>query len=76
MAKKTPKVTRLINGLIENDYFKTNRSLADITNAIVEQSGEVFYTNQVSGIILVMVRQGKLIRSKDETTKMYAYRNP
>lgn len=73
MKEGKPKVTRLINELITEAYFEHGRTLSEITLAITERSGELYYSNQVSGIVLVMVREGKLSRLMDLSESIYVY---
>jgi len=72
VRKKSPKVQSHINRLILNGYFEKCRTLPEITAKIIEDSGEKYYTNQVSGIILVLVRQNKLSRAISPNG-MYVY---
>ncbi|RKR84221.1 hypothetical protein BDD43_4450 [Mucilaginibacter gracilis] len=69
--------TRIIQKLlVTTDYFETPRSLSEITAYCTEHHEGIYYTYTVSGVLLKLAKQKKLIRSVSEATKLYTYRKP
>lgn len=70
---RAPGPSRILDQLLKTDYFKRPRSLPDITAYINQQTGNAFYTHQISGVLLGFVRKQKLSRIMDEFSNSFLY---
>lgn len=60
--RRTAGATKLIQQLLQTDFFKNERSILQITTELKDISGRDFNTSEVSGVLLSNIQNGKLIR--------------
>jgi hypothetical protein len=76
LQAKQPGATKILNLLVNTDYFDIPRSISDITDYCNKNHTGIFYTYQVSGIVLGLMKKNKLIRYTSNETNRYVYTKP
>lgn len=72
-TRKKNGATKILNQLIENGFFDTERSISELADFCDANYGGPFYTNQLSGLLMAMTAKGKLNRAVSPHTKRYVY---
>jgi hypothetical protein len=68
--------TKILNRLLESYFFDTAKSINELAVFCNTHYGGPFYTNQLSGLLLGMVKKGTLLRTINPETNRYVYNCP
>lgn len=60
ILEKKPGLTKIIHKEIQSGFFNAPITLGEITNSLAEKYEAKFYTYQTSGILLGLIKKGKL----------------
>jgi hypothetical protein len=73
---KKSGLTKIINQELQAGFFETPLTLGEITEQLAEKYESKFYTYQTSGILLGLIKKGKLIRQAAESNGKFVYSKP
>jgi len=72
-SRKKPGATRVLNQLLETDFFDVPRSISAIANYCKDNYDSDFKTSELSGILLKLANENKLIREKSKDNNRFDY---
>jgi hypothetical protein len=72
-SRKKPGATKVLNQLLDTDFFKTAHSIADIADHCRERFDSVFKTSELSGILLKLANENKLKRQRNDSNNRFEY---
>jgi hypothetical protein len=72
---KPPGATKLLQGLLNSQFFSIPRSIGEVTDYFNDHYTGPFYTYQISGLLLGLFKNGKLRREVNTETKRFVYLN-
>ncbi len=72
-SRKKPGATKVLNQLLSTDFFKTAHSIADIADYCKENFDSDFKTSELSGILLKLANENKLVRQRNDNNKRFEY---
>jgi len=72
-SRKKPGATRVLNQLINTDFFKTPHSIAAIAEYCKAKFDSDFKTSELSGILLKLSNENKLIRQRNNDNNRFEY---
>jgi len=72
-SPKKPGATKVLNKLLSTDFFDTPHSIASIAEYCREQFNAEFKTSELSGILLKLANENKLIRERSNENNRFEY---
>ncbi len=72
-GRKKPGATKILNQLLNTDYFDTARSISAIADHCKEQFDSDFKTSELSGILLKLANENKLRRERSNENNRFEY---
>jgi hypothetical protein len=72
-SRKKPGATKVLNQLLNTDFFYTPRSISSIANYCRDNFDSEFKTSELSGILLKLANEHKLRRERSEDNNRYEY---
>lgn len=70
---KKPGATKVLNQLLQTDFFDEPHSIADIATYCKDQYDSDFKTSELSGILLKLANESKLRRERSEENNRFEY---
>ncbi len=70
---RKPGATKVLNQLLQTDYFDQPHSISDIATHCKEQYDSDFKTSELSGILLKLANESKLRRERSEENNRFEY---
>lgn len=70
---RKPGATKILHQLILSDFFDQPRSISDITIYCRTEYHASFQTSELSGILLKLIKEGKLQRQRNEQSNRFEY---
>ncbi|RVT99943.1 hypothetical protein EOD41_16015 [Mucilaginibacter limnophilus] len=74
--RKKPGATRVLNQLLNTDFFDVPRSISSIASYCKEHFDSDFKTSELSGILLKLSNENKLRREKSKDNNRFDYIKP
>jgi len=75
-TERKPGAKRILDQLLETDYFDTLKSIGDISAYCIAHFNDSLQSSQLSGVLLTLVKDGKLVRENNESNNRYVYLKP
>lgn len=72
-AKKKPGATKILYQLLSSDFFAEARSISSIAEYCREHFNTDFKTSELSGILLKLSNENKLIRQRSQDNNRFEY---
>lgn len=72
-ARKKPGATRVLNQLLNTDFFKTPHSISAIADYCRKKFDSDFKTSELSGILLKLSNENKLQRQRNDENNRFEY---
>lgn len=72
-SRKKPGATKVLNQLLDTDFFMTAHSIADIADHCKESFDSEFKTSELSGILLKLANENKLKRQRNDSNNRFEY---
>ncbi|WP_413666427.1 hypothetical protein ACEN9X_17975 [Mucilaginibacter sp. Mucisp86] len=72
-GRKKPGATKILNQLLNTDFFDSQRSISSIANYCKEQYDSDFKTSELSGILLKLANENKLRRERSNENNRFEY---
>ena len=72
-SRKKPGATKVLNQLLNTDFFKTPHSLSAIAEYCKKKFNSDFKTSELSGILLKLSNENKLIRQRNDENNRFEY---
>lgn len=72
-GRKKPGATKILNQLLNTDFFDTQRSISSIANYCKDQYDSEFKTSELSGILLKLANENKLRRERSNENNRFEY---
>lgn len=72
-SRKKPGATKVLNQLLNTDFFKTAHSIADIADHCKSFFDSEFKTSELSGILLKLANENKLKRQRNDSNNRFEY---
>jgi hypothetical protein len=72
-ARKKPGATKVLNQLLNSDFFKTPHSISSIAEYCKEQFDSDFKTSELSGILLKLAKENRLKRERSNDNNRFEY---
>nr|WP_294795409.1 hypothetical protein [uncultured Mucilaginibacter sp.] len=72
-SHKKPGATRVLNQLLNTDFFKTPHSISAIAEYCKKKFDSDFKTSELSGILLKLSNENKLRRQRNEENNRFEY---
>lgn len=72
-AKKKPGATKILYQLLNSDFFAEARSISSIAEYCREHFNTDFKTSELSGILLKLSNENKLIRQRSHDNNRFEY---
>lgn len=72
-GRKKPGATKILNQLLNSDFFYTPRSIASIANYCKDNFDSDFKTSELSGILLKLANENKLKRERSQDNNRFEY---
>jgi hypothetical protein len=70
---RKPGATKVLNQLLQTDFFDQPHSIADIATYCKDQYDSDFKTSELSGILLKLANESKLRRERSEENNRFEY---
>lgn len=70
---RKPGATKVLNQLLQTDFFDQPHSIADIATHCKDQYDSDFKTSELSGILLKLANESKLRRERSEENNRFEY---
>ncbi|WP_345951039.1 MULTISPECIES: hypothetical protein [unclassified Mucilaginibacter] len=70
---RKPGATKVLNQLLQTDYFNAPHSIADIATFCKNQYDSDFKTSELSGILLKLANENKLRRERSDESNRFEY---
>lgn len=74
-SRKKPGATRVLNQLLNTDFFKTAHCISDIAEYCRKKFNSDFKTSELSGILLKLSNENKLKRQRNDENNRFEYVN-
>ena len=74
-SRKKPGATRVLNQLLNTDFFRTPHSISDIAEYCRKKFNSDFKTSELSGILLKLSNENKLKRQRNDENNRFEYVN-
>jgi hypothetical protein len=72
-SRKKPGATRVLNQLLNTDFFKTPHSISSIAEYCRKKFNSDFKTSELSGILLKLSNENKLRRQRNDENNRFEY---
>jgi hypothetical protein len=72
-GRKKPGATKILNQLLNTDFFDVQRSISSIANYCKDQYDSDFKTSELSGILLKLANENKLRRERSNENNRFEY---
>ena len=72
-ASRKPGATKILNQLLQTNFFDHAHSIADIATYCKDQYDSEFKTSELSGILLKLSNENKLRRERSEENNRFEY---
>ena len=72
-GRKKPGATKILNQLLNTDFFDIQRSISSIANYCKDQYDSDFKTSELSGILLKLANENKLRRERSNENNRFEY---
>ncbi len=72
-GRKKPGATKVLNQLLNTDYFNSSHSISAIAEYCKEQFDSDFKTSELSGILLKLAKENKLKRERSNDNNRFEY---
>lgn len=72
-GRKKPGATKILNQLLNTDFFYTPRSISSIANYCKDNFDSEFKTSELSGILLKLANENKLRRERSQDNNRFEY---
>ncbi|MGY3213176.1 hypothetical protein [Mucilaginibacter sp. HD30] len=72
-SRKKPGATKVLNQLLGTDFFKTPHSISSIAEYCKNKFNSDFKTSELSGILLKLSNENKLIRQRNDENNRFEY---
>jgi hypothetical protein len=72
-GRKKPGATKVLNQLLNSDFFYTPRSISSIANYCKDNFDSDFKTSELSGILLKLANEHKLRRERSQDNNRFEY---
>jgi hypothetical protein len=72
-GRKKPGATKILNQLLNSDFFDISRSISAIANYCKEQFDSDFKTSELSGVLLKLANESKLRRERSHENNRFEY---
>jgi len=72
-APKKPGATKVLNQLLNSDFFASPRSISSIADYCKENFDSDFKTSELSGILLKLAKENKLKRERSIDNNRFEY---
>lgn len=73
IGRKKPGATKILNQLLNTDFFKTPHSISSIADYCLEHYDSEFKTSELSGILLKLAKENKLKRQRNNENNRFEY---
>jgi len=73
ISRKKPGATKILNQLLNTDFFKTPQSISGIADYCKEHYDSDFKTSELSGILLKLAKENKLKRQRNNENNRFEY---
>jgi cysteinyl-tRNA synthetase len=73
VSRKKPGATRVLNQLLNTDFFKTPHSISAIAEYCRKKFNSDFKTSELSGILLKLANENKLRRQRNDENNRFEY---
>ncbi|GAA4103677.1 hypothetical protein [Mucilaginibacter panaciglaebae] len=73
MGRKKPGATKILNQLLNTDFFKIPHSISAIADYCKDQYNSDFKTSELSGILLKLAKENKLKRQRNIENNRFEY---
>lgn len=73
LGKKKPGATKILYQLLSSDFFKEPRTISAIAEYCKEQFDADFKTSELSGILLKLSNENKLVRQRSQDNNRFEY---
>jgi hypothetical protein len=73
ISRKKPGATKILNQLLNTDFFKAPHSISGIADYCKEHFNSDFKTSELSGILLKLAKENKLIRQRNHDNNRFEY---
>jgi len=72
-GRKKPGATKVLNQLLNTDYFNSRHSISAIADYCKEHFDSDFKTSELSGILLKLAKENKLRRERSHDNNRFEY---
>lgn len=72
-GRKKPGATKILNQLLNSDFFDISRSISSIANYCKDQFDSDFKTSELSGVLLKLANESKLRRERSHENNRFEY---
>lgn len=72
-GRKKPGATKVLNQLLNTDYFNSRHSISAIAEYCKEHYDSDFKTSELSGILLKLAKENKLRRERSHDNNRFEY---
>ena|ERR1700712_4328765 len=72
-GRKKPGATKILNQLLNSDFFSVPRSISSIATYCKENFDSDFKTSELSGILLKLANENKLRRERSHDNNRFEY---
>lgn len=72
-GRKKPGATKILNQLLNTDFFSTPRSISSIATYCKDNFDSDFKTSELSGILLKLANENKLRRERSNDNNRFEY---
>ncbi|WP_183566417.1 hypothetical protein [Mucilaginibacter sp. SP1R1] len=73
LGRKKPGATKILNQLLNSDFFDVTRSISSIANYCKDQFDSDFKTSELSGVLLKLANENKLRRERSNENNRFEY---
>jgi len=72
-SRKKPGATKILNQLLATDFFNSPQSISSIADFCKDNFNSDFKTSELSGILLKLAKENKLIRERNNDNNRFEY---
>jgi len=73
IGRKKPGATKILNQLLNTDFFKQPHSISSIADYCKEHYDSDFKTSELSGILLKLAKENRLKRQRNNENNRFEY---
>jgi len=74
--RKKPGATKILNQVLQTEFFEDARTIAEIADHCATVYESSFATSELSGILLKLANEERLVRTRDEVNRRFVYSKP